>query len=222
MIENKIKEMRKARKLTATDLAELCNTTQAQISRLENNVRALDFEWSERISKALGVKPYELLRDETWNPYAVKRPTSNGSKIRCYSLPVIDQQQACAFVFNESLNPKFLTGLTPTQTVHTIREVSRSAFAIAVNDDAMMPRFLPGDIIIIDPEQSAHVGEYCLFTYMDNICALRRLTQTDKYFVFEPINPIYPSLSYKTEIDVYDKILGKLIDLIPQLHNIPA
>lgn len=61
MTENRIKDLREARDLTAQQLAKLAGTTQAQISRLENGERRLTVEWLMRLAKALECAPEDLL-----------------------------------------------------------------------------------------------------------------------------------------------------------------
>ena len=61
MTENRIKEVRLSRHLTEEQLAELAETTQVQISRLENGRRRLTVEWLMRLSKALECAPEDLL-----------------------------------------------------------------------------------------------------------------------------------------------------------------
>lgn len=67
-MENKIKEIRQLRNMTAAKLAELCGTNAVQIYRMESGKRELSFDWLSKISKALNVKPYELIVDNDWNP----------------------------------------------------------------------------------------------------------------------------------------------------------
>lgn len=58
---NRIKELRIAKGLSQDALAELANTSQPQIDRLEKGQRNLTQTWMTRIAKALGVRPAELL-----------------------------------------------------------------------------------------------------------------------------------------------------------------
>lgn len=58
---NRIRQLRQARKLTQEQLAEMCNTTQPQIKRLETGERKLTETWMRVLAKALGVRPADLL-----------------------------------------------------------------------------------------------------------------------------------------------------------------
>ncbi|SOC24567.1 helix-turn-helix domain-containing protein [Thalassospira xiamenensis] len=61
IVENRIKERRKARGLTLKQLAELIGASNQQISHLENGRRRLSVEWMHRIAEALECQPSDLL-----------------------------------------------------------------------------------------------------------------------------------------------------------------
>lgn len=58
---NRIKQIRERRGLTQDQLAELVDTTQPTIMRLERGQRKLTVEWMQRLAKALKCRPEELL-----------------------------------------------------------------------------------------------------------------------------------------------------------------
>lgn len=70
-MKNRIKEIRLQKNMTTNDVAERAGTTFQQVSRLERGERSLDTEWMEKISRALSVKPIELLPKE-WQPQGIK------------------------------------------------------------------------------------------------------------------------------------------------------
>lgn len=70
MVLNRIKELRKIKKLTQQELAKLVGLDYTHIGRIENGERTLDVEYLEVFATALGVKPYELLPKE-WQPQTI-------------------------------------------------------------------------------------------------------------------------------------------------------
>jgi transcriptional regulator with XRE-family HTH domain len=64
MSENCIKEIRKRKHITQVELAQKLGISQGAIQKLETGERGLDLDWIEKISKALNVKPWELLPKE--------------------------------------------------------------------------------------------------------------------------------------------------------------
>ncbi len=61
---NRIRDIRKAKGLTLSDLAAACNppTTAQTIGRLETGMRSLSLKWMDRIAAALAVDPASLMR----------------------------------------------------------------------------------------------------------------------------------------------------------------
>lgn len=66
-MENRLKEFRRASGLTQEQLANMIGVSQGAVQKLENGVVDLDLKWMDLLSKALNVKPYELLPEE-WQP----------------------------------------------------------------------------------------------------------------------------------------------------------
>lgn len=60
-MKNRIKELRKSKGLSQEQLGKLVNTTKQTISQLEKGKYALTQDWMEKIAKALGVQPFQIL-----------------------------------------------------------------------------------------------------------------------------------------------------------------
>jgi transcriptional regulator with XRE-family HTH domain len=58
---NRIREFRERANLSQVELAELCNTSQPQIDRLEKDERRLTVDWLQRLAKPLKCQPVELV-----------------------------------------------------------------------------------------------------------------------------------------------------------------
>ena len=69
-MENRLKELRKAKKLTQDQLAKIVGISQSYVSDIEKGVRDIDFALAERFAKALNIKPYELMPIE-WQPQPI-------------------------------------------------------------------------------------------------------------------------------------------------------
>jgi len=59
-MENRLRQLREERNFTQQKLAELCNTTQANIAALEKK-KSLQSHWIFMLAKALGCHPFEIL-----------------------------------------------------------------------------------------------------------------------------------------------------------------
>lgn len=69
-MDNRLKELRKAKKLTQEQLADIIGVSQSLIALIEKGKRDIDFTLAEQLAKALGVKPYELMPTE-WQPTTI-------------------------------------------------------------------------------------------------------------------------------------------------------
>lgn len=65
MLRTRIRELRKARKLTLKDLAARVGTTPQTIQRLETANMTVSTDWLERLAAALQVAPLDLVEDES-------------------------------------------------------------------------------------------------------------------------------------------------------------
>lgn len=60
---NRVRELRKAAKLTLGQLGDLIGTTATHVARLEKGERDLGYGWMRAIARALKVSPADLLND---------------------------------------------------------------------------------------------------------------------------------------------------------------
>lgn len=58
---NRLRELRKAAKLTQAQLAEITGVSQPAISQIENGTRSMDIAWMRTFARALGCAPADLL-----------------------------------------------------------------------------------------------------------------------------------------------------------------
>jgi len=65
MTKNFIRDLRKARKLTLQQLADLVGTSNQQISNHESGKRKLTIEWLEKYSAALKCNPVDIISGQT-------------------------------------------------------------------------------------------------------------------------------------------------------------
>lgn len=80
---NRIRDIRKQKRLTLADVAERCDppTTAQTIGRLETGMRNLSLVWMNRIGAALGVEPEMLVRGEEKSaPQVIARLTEAGAE----------------------------------------------------------------------------------------------------------------------------------------------
>lgn len=80
---NRIRDIRREKKLTLADVAARCTppTTAQTIGRLETGTRQLSLVWMNRIAAALGVEPELLVRSDAGEqPRFLARLTADGAE----------------------------------------------------------------------------------------------------------------------------------------------
>jgi plasmid maintenance system antidote protein VapI len=66
---NSIERLRREKGMKLIELAQLADANHQQIKRLEASQLQLDFDWAERIGKALGVEPEEVAYSNSPDAY---------------------------------------------------------------------------------------------------------------------------------------------------------
>ena len=128
---NRIKEVRRAHKLTQAALGELLGTTGPTIQRLENDKRGVSIKWLDKIAVTLNVPVEELLR----------KPAPNYSE----GMPVKGQVQAGIWRESESWDedryPPLPIGPDP-------RYSALEQYALRVAGSSMNKVFVDGQYVV--------------------------------------------------------------------------
>lgn len=69
IVGKQLRYWRKQRQMTLADLAKLCGTTPQTISRLESADMTINVGWLEKCSKALRIRPSDLVGPSTKDAY---------------------------------------------------------------------------------------------------------------------------------------------------------
>lgn len=148
--ENRIAEVRKRRGLTQQQLADKLGVHWVTVSKLERGVMQLTSDWILRLAETLDVDVTDLWAGNVNRYMYVSGGVSNG-----YLLSSFDDGET--FVFTTFLSPS---------------GDFTSAWAM-VNDDALAPFFLKGDILnftaIDDSDWSKLVGRLCTMLISDSV-----------------------------------------------------
>ncbi|MBL4710936.1 MAG: S24 family peptidase [Gammaproteobacteria bacterium] len=70
---------------------------------------------------------------------------------------------------------------------------AREPFALRVLGDSMLPEFVEGAIIIIDPEGAIRDGSYVM-AEVDNEYIFRQLRIVDDKYFLQPLNDLYDTI----------------------------
>ena len=191
----KIKELRQRKNITQQELAKRIGLSQSHLSLLEAGKRSLNFDQIEKIAKTFGMSIYEFfdegINDRRYGP-----------------IPVISWVQAGKF--DEAVES------WEGETVFSIKKVSPRAFALRVEGDSMEPRFMEGDIIIVDPALGCENGDYCV-VWLNGEVTFKKLGKNEKEIRLIALNEKYPEMVIHKDKPVDFHIIGRVVDMLPKL-----
>jgi phage repressor protein C with HTH and peptisase S24 domain len=225
-MENRIKELRRARGLTLQKLAEKAGTTNQQISRLERGERRLTTDWMERLAGALGCSPVSLIgafEEVGPSQYAVRGLASgDGDDAARYRPEEIGVPQ-----FPFTAGPKDLPVLgvavggedawfdTNGQANEYIERppmlsgVSDS-YAVYVIGDSMSPALREGHLVHVHPHKRATPGCEVVVQLTDGRGLIKELVRRDnRKIVLRQHNPDKELTFDTAQISAVHRIVGR-------------
>lgn len=126
-VAGRLRTIRKRQNMTLEQVAAGAGTTLAQIHKLERSQRPLTLEWIERLSKALGVPPVQLMTDAPGHHLVM--------------IPVVGRISAGNW--KEAVEQADIYITPPGVPAH--------AFALQADGDSMDLLVADGGYVIIDP-----------------------------------------------------------------------
>jgi SOS-response transcriptional repressor LexA len=226
-IGSRIKQARKAMKLTQIELAKKSGLNQSTISDLEVgksqgttylgtlasalNVNALWLETGKgQMSPSVEAAPPSAARPFDENV----RPASVGTR----PIPVISAVQAGQL--RDMENPYEPGDGYAIEYTDDMR-LSRWTFGLDVDGDSMTPRFQPGDRLIVDPDRQPRPGSFVVARNGSDQATFKKYrprgidANGNVIFELAPLNDDYPTLRSDMEplivIGVVVKVIQNLI-----------
>lgn len=191
----RIKEQRKALKLTQADLAhKMQGVSHAAISQWESDTTKPNSDNLLDLSIIFNCELSWLLRGypKQDKPLSVT-PYSPIDEIK---LPIYDWQSLNKLV---ECDTHQLVKQTD-EYIMTDFKMSKNAFGLKIKDDSMSPAFEIGDVIIINPDIQPQAGEFVIAKYGNNFIFRKFKLDNDndnetvQHFILIPLNDDYGKL----------------------------
>jgi SOS-response transcriptional repressor LexA len=215
--------MMKERNISQAELAQKMNVTAARISSLLGSGRKVSRNIGQRTLEKLceifDVKETEFIRFDVIGLEKDDLPRA--------PVPIVDKRQidprkpakkkagSKGPILGEDKTP-YLGTTEGAEMVHPARRTSPQAFAIRVEDDSMWPRFMQGDIIVIDPEEPYENGDRCL-VWVNGELLFRIYTKAEKEIRLTALNSKYPEIAIPLTSQVEYYVIGKVVWMEPNL-----
>ncbi|RXS10149.1 XRE family transcriptional regulator [Staphylococcus saprophyticus] len=195
VIGKRIKELRKQKKLTQTDLSKLTGYKQNTISSHENGTRGLDELDIMNYCEALGVTPTDLFQKE--QPQIETLPVKK--------IPVVSQISAGLPIYSE----ENLIDYTYIATKNL--SADKELFGLKVSGDSMDKEFKDGDVVVVEKDSFVENGQIGVVQINGYNATVKRVRYKDDQLILLPEsnnNEHLPQV-YNSSDDV--KIIGRVV-----------
>ncbi|MBQ8879515.1 MAG: helix-turn-helix domain-containing protein [Clostridia bacterium] len=198
MIKEKLKELRKMKKMSLGDLADLVGTSRQTIHRYENGtISNIPPERVEDLARALGTTPSELMG---WSEESIPKNILPVSK---KSLPILGDIACGEPIYASEEHESFC-----------IAEDRLDAdFCLRAHGDSMIgARIFDKDIVFIRSQSTVENGEIAAVIIGDEATLKRIYYYPDEEkLILSPENPRYAPLVYVGEELSQIRIIGKAV-----------
>jgi SOS-response transcriptional repressor LexA len=125
-------------------------------------------------------------------------------------IPVISWVHAGEFSESDDRWPPGVSGVE--DPVFSYLKTGPHAFGLRVQGDSMLPRFMPGDIAIVDPSVPCDNGSPGVVSVNGEV-QLRFFWDKETEIVLKSMNDKYPEIIIKKDSKVDFKVIGKVVDI---------
>ena len=206
---NRIKELRKAKKMTQHQLCAILKIAQPTLSGYENETSEPDFATFQSIADYFNVSvDYLLGREETKNPPNV------------YDVDGIINFEEIGTIcagFDGMINE------TPTGEIVEIPSSminggeKEDYFVLRVSGSSMYPKLIDGDKILCKRCAQVENGNLAVVLYDGECATVKKIYYGNNFIDLIPINPEYETKRIEGADLTQCRILGKVIKLIRDL-----
>jgi len=190
-----IKDLRKQRGLTQAELGKICNVHQTAVSQWEMGRTLPDSDSLSILADYFNVSIEQLLGREK-------------SEKKRFFIPVLGSVRA-GMPLEAFEDPNGYEEISPEMAL------SGEHFALRIEGDSMMPRFCPGDVVIVRKQPDVNSGDVAVVLIDGNEATVKKLIKKGTSLMLVPNNNIYePTIFSADEIERLPvSILGKVVEL---------
>ena len=191
---NIIRELRKQKGLSQSELAKLCCVHQTAVSQWENGRTSPDNESLKILAGVLGVSVGALIGGE-----------DIGSTVL---VPVLGYVRA-------GIPMEAVEDILDYEEISAEMASRGEYFGLKIKGDSMFPLFQAGDTVIVRSQPDAESGEIAVVLVNGNDATVKKLIKKDTSILLVSENSAYEPMVYsKKEIETLPvTIIGKVVEL---------
>ena len=194
----RIKELRKAKKLTAKQLAEYIQVAESTMSLYESGKREPDFKTLLRIAEKLDTTVDHLLGKDISST-----PIKKGFKIPVYG-------SVAAGVPIDAI-----TDIEDYEEITEDLARTGSFAALKIKGASMEPKFSEGDVVIVRLQETAETGDIAIVMVNGDEATCKKIKKMPEGIMLISTNPDYEPMFFSNR-DIAEKpvrIWGKVVEL---------
>lgn len=194
--------------MTISELATQVDSDVGNISRLERDIQGFSPQLLSKIAEALSVPVAELFSD---NLQPAQHQNMELATPDIHRIPVITYVQAG--VWTETSEIRECDGNMAYIT--TDLDLGQRAFAIVIRGNSMEPEFTEGDLVLIDPDEPLHPGDFVVAKNGEEEATFKKYRprgySEDGQEIFElaPLNDDYPTMRSDRQ---HIQIIGTMVE----------
>lgn len=194
--------------MTISELATQVDSDVGNISRLERDIQGFSPQLLSKIAEALSVPVAELFSDHQQPALHQNMEIASPDTHR---IPVITYVQAG--VWTETSEIRECDGNMAYIT--TDLDLGQRAFAIVIRGNSMEPEFTEGDLVLIDPDEPLHPGDFVVAKNGEEEATFKKYRPRgygeDGQEIFElaPLNDDYPTMRSDRQ---HIQIIGTMVE----------
>ncbi|BDO09056.1 hypothetical protein KAM481_27680 [Aeromonas caviae] len=194
--------------MTINELATQVDSDVGNISRLERDLQGFSPQLLSKIADALSVPVSELFSDDS---PASPHQNMEMAQPDIHRIPVISYVQAGVWTAPNEIrecdgNMAYIT---------TDLDLGDRAFAIVIRGNSMEPEFTEGDLVLIDPDEPLHPGDFVVAKNGEEEATFKKYRPRgygeDGQEIFElaPLNDDYPTMRSDRQ---HIQIIGTMVE----------
>ena len=212
--ELRVKELLRERGWTTKVLAEKTGMSESYLTHIKNGTRRWNEDALKKLSRAFELHPIDLFaqrKNRTDDVEStVKLPEKVNVDLELKVVPVMSELPDTPSPYNNQLM-QVTTGYKDV-FVPVFNSKDDSMFCLAIENNALAPRFLKGDYLIISPEVWARSGDIAAVEYGNDtpVKAIVQVTYMDDFIVLEHVSHKQAPVALIKGKDFF-RIIGKVM-----------
>lgn len=194
---NRLRELRKAHRMTQTDVAKIVGIGQSGYSFWENGRSKIDNASLQKLSELYGVTVDYILGGEA--------PTKMQTGIR---IPVLGNVAA-------GIPIEAITDIVDYEEIDAVLAATGEFFGLRIKGDSMEPRMREGDVVIVRRQDIAENGNTVVVLVNGDSATVKKIKYGPEGITLIPTNPSH-DIQFYSAADVERlpvRVIGRVVEL---------